>query len=86
MKAVEDVVQGRVISPDYEEFKEGSYVAVRESDGESYAQITYQPELFAFVLLYFEDDTFREPAIDEKGVKIDYLHEVGFDVLELIEE
>jgi len=70
------------VSGDYP-FCNGDYVTYESDQGTQYCVLFYEEGLGAFLLLHYEDATFTDPKIKESGVsEVDFLHEVGLDVLE----
>ncbi len=76
-----------LLHPEYP-FVEGDRVFIRnQDDSVDYAQIVYDVDSAAYILVYFTDKWFMTPLMDAKGEDaVDYLYQVGFDLLERVED
>jgi len=64
-------------------FRNGDYVTYKSNEGEQYCILFYDEELGAFLLLHFKDDTYTNLKVKENGENdVNFLHEIGLDVLE----
>lgn len=80
----------RLLNPEYE-IRDGDKVFIQNSDvTNSYALVFYDPELCAYLLLYFTDKHFEDPLVEgpdkSKPGKTDFVYAVGLDLLERVED
>ena len=69
------------------EFKHEDFVFIEEEGGKhSFYELRYVPEVFAWMLIPFTDNTFKTPKTEPDGkTKAEFLYEVGIDAIQIYE-